>query len=336
MLKTAVDVGFGRVKALNENMRKANFPAVVAGFQPLAFASGMEAGNSLAIDYRGKSYWVGEAALRQSTAVRMTTDRSRTTSEEGMALLAASLAQTATKDHQLTNLVIGLPVRFYSTMKNEYQKLARDVHQINIISPGEAKITARRVVIVEDVKVLPQPFGTLFDAILDDAGGLRDKALAGGKVGIIDIGFNTLDLARADSLEYVNPASDSFSGQGLFSAFQELSRGLYRELEIEIPPEKLEPVVRDKRIVLTGREHDVTGIIDQAFETAAEGIISRVKSLWPDRERWQFTQVLITGGGGALLGKYLIPLLGVPARVVDSPVMANCRGYLKFARRVWK
>lgn len=336
MPKVAVDVGFGRVKAISEAGKAANFPAVVAGFQPLAFASGMEAGNSLAIDYRGKSYWVGEAALRQSSSVRMTTDRSRTTSEEGMALLAAGLVQTAAKEHQLTNLVIGLPVRFYSTMKDEYRRLARDVHQIGIISPGEAKIKARRVVIVEDVKVLPQPFGTLFDAILDDAGNLRDKALAGGKVGIIDIGFNTLDLARADSLEYVNPASDSFSGQGLFSAFQELSRGLYRELEIEIPPEKLEPIVRDRKITIAGRQHDVAGIIDRAFNAAAEGIISRVKSIWPDRERWQFTQVLITGGGGALLGQYLIPLLGVPARVVENPVMANCRGYLKFAHRVWK
>lgn len=336
MPKVAVDVGFGRVKAISEVGKEANFPAVVAGFQPLAFASGMEAANSLAIEYRGKCYWVGEAALRQSSSVRMTTDRSRTTSEEGMALLAAGLAQTAEKEHQLTNLVIGLPVRFYSTMKNDYQKLARDVHQINIISPGEAKITVRRVVIVEDVKVLPQPFGALFDSILDDSGSLRDKALAGGRVGVIDIGFNTLDLARADALEFNNPGSDSFSGQGLFSAFQELSRGLYRELEIEIPPEKLEPVVRGKKITLAGREHDVTEIIDRAFGTAAEGIISRVKSIWPDRERWQFTQVLITGGGGALLGQYLIPLLGVPARVVENPVMANCRGYLKFAHRVWK
>jgi len=223
MIRVAVDVGFGRVKALNEEGRRSNFPAVVAGFQPLSFSSGMESAKSLAIEYKGQAYWIGEAALRQSTAVRMTTDRVRTTGEEGMALLAAGLAQTAEENHQLTNLVVGLPVRFYQKMKDEYASLARDVHKINLLSPGEALIRERRLVIVEEVRVLPQPFGTLFDAILDDKGGLKDKTMAGGKVGVIDIGFNTLDLARADELEYINPASDSFSGQGLFNAFQDLS-----------------------------------------------------------------------------------------------------------------
>lgn len=335
-MKMAIDVGFGRVKALGDNGREANFPAVVAGFQPLTFASGLESGESLAIEYQGRSYWIGEAALRQSTAARMTTDRTRTTNEEGMALLAAGMAQIAEKDHELVNLIIGLPVRFFAGMKDEYSKLARDVHKVNILSPGGAQVKARRVIIVDAVKVLPQPFGCLFDSILDNSGNLQDKALAGGRVGVIDIGFNTLDLARADSLEFNNPGSDSFSGQGLFSAFQELSKEIFRELEIEIPPEKLESTVKEKRITIAGKDHDVSGLIDRAFQQAAEGIISRVKSIWPDRERWQFSQVLITGGGGALLGDYLSPYLGVQSRIVNDPVMSNCRGFLKFGKRAFK
>lgn len=336
MLNMAVDVGFGRVKALGDNGRTANFPAVVAGFKPLTFASGMESGQSLAIEYQGRSWWIGEAALRQSSSVRMTTDRSRTTNEEGMALLAAGMALIAGNPQELANLVIGLPVRFFTGMKEEYSKLARDVHKINILSPGGAQVKERRVVIVEGIKVLPQPFGTLFDCILDDTGSLRDKALAGGRVGVIDIGFNTLDLARADALEYNNPQSDSFSGQGLFSAFQELSREIYRALEIELPPEKLEPVVKSREIVLAGKRHDISELTDRAFSAAAEGILSRIRSLWPDRDRLMFDAILITGGGGALLGRYLIPYLGAPARIVEDAVMANCRGFLKFGRRCWR
>ena len=336
MLKTAVDVGFGRVKALNENMRKANFPAVVADFQPLNFASGMESGQSLAIEYQGRSWWIGEAAIRQSTAVRMTTDRTRTTNEEGMALLAAGMAQVGENPQELVNLVIGLPVRFFAGMKEEYSKLTRDVHKINILSPGGAQVKERRVIIVEGLKVLPQPFGTLFDCILDDSGSLRDRVLAGGRVGVVDVGWNTLDLCRADALEYNNPQSDSFSGQGLFSAFQGFSREIYRELEVELPPERLEPIVKDRKITLAGKKHDVSGLIDRAFSAAAEGILSRIRSLWPDRDRLLFDAILITGGGGALIGEYLIPYLGAPARIVEGAIMANCRGYLKFARRVWK
>jgi plasmid segregation protein ParM len=332
----AVDVGFGRVKALNENMKEANFPAAIASFQPLQFASGMESGESLAIEYNDRAWWIGEAALRQSTAARMTTDRTRTTGEEGMALLAAGMALLAKQDHELVNLVVGLPVKFFAGMKAEYAKLARDVHKVGILSPSGSMIKARRVVIVEQVKTLPQPFGTLFDVLLDNSGNLQDKALAGGRVGVIDIGFNTLDLCRADELEYNNPQSDSFSGQGLFSAFQELSREIYRELEIELPPERLEPVVRDRKITLAGKEHDVSELIDRAFSAAAEGILSRIRSLWPDRDRLMFNAILITGGGGSLLGKYLTPYLGAPARIVEGAVMANCRGYLKFARRCWK
>lgn len=335
-MKMAVDVGFGRVKGLGGNGKEVNFPAAVAGFQPLTFASGMESGQSLAIEYQGRSYWVGDAALRQSTSARMTTDRARTVNEEGATLLAAGMALVAEQEHQLVDLVIGLPVRFFAGMKGEYSKLARDVHKVSILSPDGAQIKARRVIIVENVKVLPQPFGCLFDCILDDSGNLKDKALAGGRVGVIDIGYNTLDLARADALEFNNPGSDSFSGQGLFSAFQELSREIYRELEIEIPPEKLEPVVKERKITIAGKDRDVSALIDRAFSATAEGIISRVKTIWPDRERWQFTQVLITGGGGALLGDYIIPYLGVQARIVENPVMANCRGFLKFGRRAFR
>jgi len=335
-MKMAIDVGFGRVKALGDNGKEANFPAVVAEFRPLTFASGLETGESLAIEYKGRSYWVGEAALRQSTAARMTTDRTRTTNEEGMALLAAGMAQIAEKDHELVNLIIGLPVRFFAGMKDEYNKLARDVHKVNILSPGGAQVKARKMVIVDNTKVLPQPFGCLFDCILDDTGRLQDKALAGGRVGVIDVGYNTLDLARADSLEFNNPGSDSFSGQGLFSAFQELSKEIFREMEIEIPPEKLESIVKDQRITIGGKDHDVSGLIDRAFQQAAEGIVSRVKSLWPDRERWQFNEILITGGGGALLGGYLTPYLGVQSRIVNDPVMSNCRGFLKFGKRAFE
>jgi plasmid segregation protein ParM len=331
--KVAVDVGFGRVKALADTGREISFPAAVGEYRPLKFAAGEE--EALAVGYRGRNWWVGEAALEQATT-RQTVDRARTVGEEGMTLLAAALAQVTEKDHELVNLVIGLPVKFYENMKTRYAEMARDVHKIDILSPAGLPATSRRVVIVDQVKVLPQPIGTLYNELLNDKGQIVNKDLAAGKIGIIDIGFNTLDLARTNRLTFINPQSDSFSGLGMFKAYQELAAGLYRRLEIELSPEHLDPVVRTGKVKIAGRQHDVTGLIDEAFQAAAEDILSRVKSLWPDRERWQLDQVLITGGGGALLGKYLAPLLEVPARLVDNPVMANVRGYLKFAGKVWQ
>lgn len=329
----AIDVGFGGTKGVASNGRRAKFVSVVGDFHPVAFDSGMnDATSNLVIDYKSKKSFVGESALKQSIP-RATVDTDRTVTDEGMTLLAAAMALLADGSATNTNMVVGLPVRHFETLKNQYIKQVLTLHAIDLLTLTGG-LSERKYVSVEQAKVLPQPFGAFFDLILDDKGKLTQEDLAKGKVGIVDIGYNTLDLARADQLEYINPRSTSFAGQGIFSAFQALSGELYRSLKVEIPPERIEPIARSGRIKVAGKETSIFIQQETAFKEAAAQIISRIKSLWPDR--WELDQILLAGGGAILLGKYLQAELGDQAVIAADPAFANVNGYLKFARRVWK
>lgn len=333
MIKMAVDVGFGRVKALASNGRRIGFPSVIGDFNPVQFVLGMASDliSQLVVDYAGKQHFVGESALKQSTP-QATVDKERTVSEEGTTLLAAAMTLLTEEQTEAIKLVVGLPVMHYDTLKQRYLQATKTIHQIDLLSLT-GQILSRKYLPVLDVKVLPQPFGTFFDRLLDEKGEIRDPALAEGKVGIVDIGYNTLDLARVDSLEFINPRSTSFSGLGLFTSFQVLSGGIYREFGVEIPPERLEPVVRSGELRVGGKVVSIEHLKQQAFREAANQIISRIKSVWPDR--WELDRVIISGGGAIGLGEYLRSELKQEVQIVEEPVYANASGYLKFAERVW-
>jgi plasmid segregation protein ParM len=331
MENMAIDVGFGETKGVAGNGRRINFPSIIGDFHPVAYDSGMAEGN-LAINYKSKKSFVGESALKQSVP-RATVDTDRTVGEEGMTLLAAAMALLTDRSAINTNLVVGLPVRNYEMLKNQYLQQTQTLHNVELLTLTGVPVE-RKYISVGEAKVLPQPFGAFFNLILDDKGGFVREDLAMGKVGIIDVGYNTLDLARADRLEYINPRSTSFAGQGIFNAFQTLSSEIYRKHKVEIPPERIEAVVRAGKLKISGNEISIHTEMETAFREAAAQIISRVKSLWPDR--WELDLILLAGGGAILLAKYLLAEFGQQAIIAPEPAFANVNGYLKFARRLWK
>lgn len=335
MVKMAIDVGFGRVKAQSSNGQKVDFPSIIGEFHPVRFISGAEStdlSSRLVIEHNFKKWYVGESALKQSTP-QATVDKERTVTTEGITLLLAAMSLMAEKNPEIVNLVVGLPVMHYETLKQKYLSAVCKPHLIDLLSLN-GSVEKKLFLSVDGVKILPQPFGTLFDVLLNERGELVDSKLASGKIGVVDIGYNTLDLARSDNLEFINPRSTSFSGLGMFTAFQSLSLELYRNLGVEITPERIEPIIRCGELRVSGQMKSIIEYKRAALRAAADQIVSRIKSLWPDR--WELDRILISGGGAILLGEYLLPALDGQAVLVHSPMFANVSGYLKFANRVWK
>jgi len=69
-------------------------------------------------------------------------------------------------------------------------------------------------VTVTEVQVVPQPFGTLFNSILNERGRLVSEEMAASRLGIIDIGTHTTDYILVEGLRYVEKGSDSI-GTGM-------------------------------------------------------------------------------------------------------------------------
>lgn len=323
-----IDVGFGNVKGRSDTKR-LDFISTIGQFTPVKFSSGMEATSdptaSIAIEYNGKRWFVGPSALKQSTP-QNTIEQSRTVTEEGQVLLLAAMGLLAEKETHI-NLVVGLPVMHYADLKEQYVRQASGTHIFSYLTMT-GDVRDRKAITVDNLKVLPQPFGTLFDMILDDNGSVIDKKLAASKVGIVDIGYNTVDLLRSDALEYINKRSTSFSGLGMFSAYQVLSELLFKEFKKEIRPEEMNPIVQKGILNLCGRSYPIEAYKQKAFEITANNIISRMTSYWPDS--WDLDVIIFSGGGSHSLGKYLLPNFS-QSRVAADPLFSNANGYYKSA-----
>lgn len=334
MVTIAVDVGFGKVKGFSDKGKMIDFPSVIGDFHPVQFVSGL--GNdqiqNLVIGYNHKQYFLGEAALKQSKP-QATVDKDRTVSEEGLVLLMGALSLlVGEKVSDSFNMIVGLPVMHYESLKDTYIAAIKKLHIIDNLSlTGE--LLNRKYLTIAAVKVLPQPMGTFFDNLLNENGEIVNSKLATENVGIIDIGYNTLDFARIDNFDFINPRSTSYSGLGIFSAYQNLSVEIYRNLGIEIPPEQIEAIIRKGEMNISGRQISLEQFKQNAFTETARQIISRVKSFWPDR--WSLDKIIISGGGASLLGEFLIQEFQ-QASIGTNPMFANVSGYKKFGRRVWK
>lgn len=334
MLKIAADMGYSTTKGMSSTGKVKEFPSVFGVYHPIKFTTGMEQDpeSNLVIGYNQKRNFVGKSALKQSKA-QATVDKDRTINDEND-LFAVTMINILTPDKiaESINLVVGLPVNHYDLLKEKCISSMQKTHMIESYSlTGE--LIRRKYITIPAVKVLPQPVGTFFDCLLNEQGEIANSSLASSKVGIIDLGYYTCDLAWIDYLDFISPQSMSFSGIGIFSIYQNLSLEIFRNYGIEIPIEHLEPLVQKGELNISGRQVSIEPLKRKAFEEAAKQIISRVKSHWPNR--WNLDQIIIAGGGAILLGEYLTSEFQ-QAIIASNPRFSNVAGYLKFGTRVWR
>lgn len=331
----AVDVGFGAIKAVSA-ARRVDFPAVVADYRPLRYTSGLgeDKLQQLAYDYQGYRYFMGDIVYKQSTAqVRMSADRY--TRPEGMTLLLAGLALLAESNFEQINLVTGLPVAEYKERKDDYINALKGFHRIQGLQldgrPGELY-----TVEITDVKVLPQPMGTVFNSVLDLEGDLPHQAdpryrLAAGNLAVLDIGHNTVDLVRCDKLQFIDAESDSFNDLGMFESYKQLARLVKAHYpDINIQPAQMDYYLRNGGAGKVG----IDDLKAQIFRGHAGAVASRALNTW--RSTWQLDRIIVTGGGAAALGSYITHELGQKAFLENDAKYSNCTGYYKFGQRTWR
>jgi hypothetical protein len=174
---------------------------------------------------------------------------------------------------------------------------------------------------IADVKVASQVTGGLFDYLLDATGRSipeRQGAFK-GEVGVITIGFGTVELMVVQNREIVQRfTSGATSG---VRRLLEIVNGqrLYSlgELDLQLRAGQL-----DIREALPIWEREVTGVIEKQWGTA-----------WK-----RFAVVLIMGGGAVLLKDTLPYRFNGRAYMPDEPVQAIARGLyrLSLAQQVRK
>lgn len=327
MIRNAgIDVGFGFTKAASQE-RDFIFPSVIGEARPIRYESGLKNENSinrLVLELEGTRYFLGDLASQQSDFLRSTLSKERLVSKESRIFFLAALGLINPEEMGIINLVTGLPVDEYVEYRDGIMELLKGPHSFKI--NGESKILK-----VEKVRVIPQPFGTIFHHLLNEAGEMENQEYGEVQLGILDIGFRTSDFCVAHRLEFIDRLS-STSTTALKNAHDFVGRRLNEQFGINRSPYQLDQIMNSKKLAYKGQDYDISSLVEEAYALTAEKILSEMNSRWTDQ--WEMNQILITGGGGATLFEYLKGRIK-NCQLAQQSQFSNVKGYLRVAQRSW-
>lgn len=294
-MNIGVDNGRGNVNVIAANKRII-YEAYCGKARELDFTYGKE---DYHVFINGNSYFVGNLGKREGMSrgfQKHKIDKDRTE-----ALVLTGIYLSTNYQEVTVNLVTGTPISDYQQQKKELEEYLRGVYDVRILDHESKKIT------IDNVKVFPEGAGAYFSQVLNDKGEVTNTNLATEKVGIIDIGYKTFNLAVFENLKFIDKQSATFPF-GMHQAFNMVYKRLSRTEDIT--PEQAENIT-------SGSE----------FEMIANRIKTEINKFWGSTS----FKIFLCGGGAYLLKDYF-PTFDV----ISSPEFANAEGYYKIAQMLYK
>jgi plasmid segregation protein ParM len=323
-----LDVGYGFVKVTDGESGYA-FPSVIGNGHTKSvyrtFSQPVEQINHLRLGVDEQLYFVGKSAVRHSAFAFRDLSTTRTVGGDLKILFLAALSLFCSGPTNKFRVVTGLPPGRMYLMDELVRQFTRE-HTITLYrnqSPEEVSVA------VTHLEVVPQPLGTYWSQALDLWG--RDRhALEGGRIGVIDIGFRTTDLAAIEDGEFI-PENSCTVPVGMAGAYSEIGNRLLADYGLERETFALDEAVIKGRVNIAGRTVDISELRDAVFQQLATKILVEIMSKWRVPE---FDHLLLSGGGGQALSSYLLPQL-VQGELISDSFTANSKGYLSWANRLW-
>ena len=307
-----IDIGFGFTKATNGRdvvVFKSIFgeAAEIQFREQLLDTGGGDDHLHLEID--GKPCFVGELAERQSNVRSFTLDQNQFVSGFTRIMALAALSRLAPRPEPV-KVVTGLPISYYRRHREEVARLLAGKHVIKVMDrTGNAQ---EMTPTVSQVRVIPQPFGSLFNLMLGSLAEVADKRFVQGKIGVIDVGFRTCDFTIADRTRYSERGSRT-TEHGIAQAFGIIASRLREQSGVNVEP-----------------------MLEEVLGKLASAVAAEAERLWVDD--WDIDLIAVTGGGGAVLAPWLKPLLDGEVLSLDPNADArlnNVRGYWKYGKHLW-
>ncbi len=332
-----IDVGFGFTKA-TDGKDFLVFKSVYGEAVDLQFRENLlntaKHDEHIQIEIQDTPYFVGELAERQSSSRSFTLDQHQFVSSSSKILVLAALSKLLHEPESSIKLVVGLPIGHYRQYKNDLGKMLKDTH-IFTATDAQEKQTEFQVT-VTDVRVLPQPIGTVMDRLLGPQGVPKSQRFATDKIGIIDVGFRTTDYTISDKGRYSERGSLT-TRNGISKAFRKIGNKLKEACNIDIEIYRLFEAVDTGSIKIRGKAYDLKPIIEKSFKQLATAIAADANTVWADD--WDMDAIMITGGGGAVLAPYIESQLEgvvIPIKQDLDYRLHNVRGYYKFGLYTWR
>jgi plasmid segregation protein ParM len=335
MIVVGIDIGFGFTKAFN-GRETLVFKSIFGEAADIQYREQLlgspRADEHLHVELGGTGYFVGELAERQSNTRSFTLDQDQFISTFARVMAVTALSRMAQKGEPV-RVVTGLPISYYRRHRETIAKVLSGKHDLATVDHSGTR--SEMSITISHVRAIPQPFGTLFDHMLNDLAEVSGKRFVQEKVGIIDVGFRTCDCTIADRTRYSERGSQT-TELGIAKAYAAIAAHLKDLTGVSVELYRLYDAVAKGGIKVRGQSIDLKPLVDEALGKLATSIASEVDRLWADD--WDIDVILITGGGGAVLAPYLKPLLQGEVQALktgEDQRLANVRGYWKYGMNVW-
>jgi len=329
-----LDVGFGFTKATNGRDTQV-FKSVVGDAAESTFNEPLLPGKvplGRHLQLNGEAVYVGELAEQQSRGRGFTLDPGQFMAKYARTLAVSACAPIADPAQPL-RIVTGLPISFFRKFKDPLTQILQQRHVVTLFKPNGEK--EERALNIERVRIVPQPFGSLFNLMLNDLGKAASQRFITEKIGVIDIGFRTADYTISDKTRYSERGSQS-TDSGISVAFTALANALQEKSGVTIELYRLYDAVTRGTIKIKGKRFDITGMVKTAFTQLATRVATEANRLWSDD--WDLDAIIVTGGGGSVLAPHLQPLLEgevIPVPADQDARLNNVMGYWKYGQHLW-
>ncbi|MDQ7095374.1 ParM/StbA family protein [Desulfosporosinus sp. PR] len=234
ILIAGADPGFGAIK-LETRDTKILFPAVICKGNERIFStlgnlliskgSDIETQiSSLDVIVKNNStgaerhYFMGSLAegLNPNEA-HYCWDEDKSSDEEATALLVVALALAQKTPKVNVYLGTGVPVKYYSSLKEKYEAELKGSFSVTFLS-GPFEGVTRHLNILRS-RVLPQSYGVFIKETLNEYGLPANDKLFGGYVVVVDVGFRTTDIATFYDGVMLDPPNSFSLEKGLKWAY---------------------------------------------------------------------------------------------------------------------
>jgi plasmid segregation protein ParM len=330
MTKTlnVIDLGNGDIKIASNHLPNVeSFPAVIGSFSSpptYKIADKDRKFDSMSFIKDNREYAIGANAIRNCKNRNHDITEDKYLSETTIVLSNAALTLMAPTTLSIANVLLALPVHKMNIAHDVIRLFKGHTFGGRIGFFGKYE-NISRVVQVENVIAIEQPWGTLFKHILDDNGKIIKESAKKG-IAIFDIGFKTNDGIVFRNLDMIGRLT-IHSKSGMFIAFDEIQSKINQQFGgLEVKIFEVPDIVRSGEV----RGIKIPEIINDALYNLAYNIILEIKSKWADA--WEIEEIIFTGGGAELLKPYLIQAF---AEAKYEKASSNAEGLLRYARHMW-
>jgi hypothetical protein len=218
------------------------------------------------------------------------------------------------------NVATGLPVDHVKTDAPLLKAALAGSHRIKTNS-------ADFVANVQQVIVMPQPYGVIFSQQFTEAGDFN-RGYTYKRTGVIDVGFYTVDLVVDDENEYIDAESGSIEG-GVYTAFEKMALILEKQDRQKPPYRTVEQVLRSG---VRRERNTLVSYEDKVLECLAP-LRSSTKNFAV--RKWQagvdLDVIYVAGGGGEWVLEE-VQTAFPQAILLPEPALAIARGFRNYAK----